>query len=144
VEPSVFSSFIFLAFVLTFIMHVFSLQNRKAVQVGDVVCLWSHSQSSLVYSIALVCRLHKSTVTATKYKIALSEKRIAEIMSDADYDTNLYPSWGSRVHFGKPKCSKSSFYDITPHLSLVLPVSQYSLHCKYETVTACLIMRNIW
>jgi hypothetical protein len=38
-EPSVFPSFIFLVFVLIFIMHMFSLQNRKAVQVGDVVFL---------------------------------------------------------------------------------------------------------
>jgi len=52
-EPSVFSSLIFLVFVLTFMMHVFSLQNRKAVQGGDVVLLWSHIESSQVYCRSL-------------------------------------------------------------------------------------------
>lgn len=77
---------------------------------------------------ALVCRWHKSTVTAAKNKIAISEKRIAEIMNHADSDTYLYPSLGSSVDFGKPECSKSSFRHTTAHLSLVFSLSQCGLH----------------
>jgi hypothetical protein len=79
-------------------------------------------------SIALVSRLHKSTVTAAKIKVALSEKRLAEIMNDADSDTYLYPSLGSSVDFDKRKCSKSSFHYTTPHLLLVLSLTvQFTL-----------------
>jgi len=82
-------------------------------------------------------------VTAAKNKIALSEKRLAVIMNYADSDTYFYPSLGSSVDSGKPECSKSSFHHTTPHLSLVLSLSQCSLHDKYEMFTTCLILRNI-
>lgn len=97
--------------------------------------------SGVQYCLSL--QIAQKTVTAAENKIALADKRIAEILNDADSDTYLYPSLGLSIDFGKPECSKGSFHHAIPHLSPVWSLSQCSSHYKYETVTTCLIIRNI-